>query len=75
MANKCPNKSSIEWKLLEKALGEDGAMSIFIANNEELPSINMVEQIINLHEKSQVKGTQSEVDKIVKEIKDTDKTA
>jgi hypothetical protein len=71
MANSCPNKKDSAYILLEKTLGEKGVMAIFMANNEELPTLEVAQTIVDLHNKT--KNTKSEVDKITEEIKDTDK--
>lgn len=42
----CPNKSSKEWQRLVEVLGEQESYKIFLANNEDLPSLSEVEEII-----------------------------
>lgn len=42
----CPNKSSQEYKRLKEALGEVVAMKVFMANGNQVPSMETVNQII-----------------------------
>jgi hypothetical protein len=57
---KCPNKNSKEWITLKEALGINEAYRVFIANNEEVPSMIEVEFIIDNYNKVPV--NQKEVD-------------
>jgi hypothetical protein len=43
----CPNKNSLEWKRLVSTLGENKAYAIFIANNERVPDMDTVNDILN----------------------------
>jgi hypothetical protein len=70
--NSCPNHNDESYKLLEKTLGKKGVYALFMSNNEVLPTLEMAQQIINLHNKTN--NIQSEIDKIVEEIKDTDQS-
>ena len=43
---KCPNKNTEEWKLLVDNLGEINAYRAFIANNDNLPTLDQVNNLI-----------------------------
>lgn len=45
--NSCPNKSSKEFKELNSKYGYAVTMQLYIANGEELPSLDEAEQMIN----------------------------
>ncbi|MFW5799592.1 MAG: hypothetical protein ACOCV8_02155, partial [Spirochaetota bacterium] len=47
MAVICPNTNHPDWEKLVNALGENGAYKVFIANNEEIPSSDKVDEIID----------------------------
>ncbi len=47
MQTKCPYKLLPEWVLLVDSLGENGAFGIFLANNEEVPTMEEVQIILN----------------------------
>lgn len=42
---KCPNKNTEEWKALVSSLGDVGAYKAWLANNEELPSLEEIQKI------------------------------
>ena len=41
----CPNKNTPEWKLLVNNVGEVKAYKLFIANNNEIPSLEEINKI------------------------------
>jgi len=45
MAVRCPNKNSPEWRRLTYQLGETEAYKVFLANNESVPHMEVVERI------------------------------
>ena len=55
--NSCPNKNDNSYILLEQYLGEKGAMAIYMANNEELPTLEAVKKIIQLDQIKQENKT------------------
>lgn len=46
MTTRCPLVSLPEWKLLVNSIGEDEAYRVFIANGEEVPTIEEVNELI-----------------------------
>ena len=38
----CPNKNTIEWKILEDTLGKREALRVWLGNNKELPGVNNI---------------------------------
>lgn len=45
----CPNKNTPEWKTLVDRVGEKGAMTIFISNKYELPSMGEIDTYVDLY--------------------------
>lgn len=43
---KCPNKNTEEWKALVSSFGDTGAYKVWLANNEELPSIDEIQKLV-----------------------------
>ncbi len=43
---KCPNKASASWKYLVSKVGEPQAMKVWMANGEEIPSIEQIDELI-----------------------------
>lgn len=48
MTTRCPLVSLPEWKLLVNSIGEDEAYRVFIANGEEIPTIEEVNELIRI---------------------------
>lgn len=65
--NSCPNKNDNSYILLEQYLGEKGAMAIYMANNEELPTLEAVKKIIQLDQIKQENKTIEELKQLSKE--------
>ena len=45
----CPNHNDSAYKLLKENLGKAGAYAVFIANGENLPTLEEAQQIVTLH--------------------------
>lgn len=46
MSNVCPNTNSQEWKDLVAALGEGDAMTVFVQNNYQIPTVDVGKRMI-----------------------------
>lgn len=55
MSTACPNKNSAEWIKLVDSLGEREAYKIFIANNDQLPNMEVVDALIKAHNNNPLK--------------------
>ena len=45
MSVRCPNKKSPEWLKLVDNLGENEAYRVFLANDEEVPEMSVVDEL------------------------------
>lgn len=70
--NTCPNVNLNEYKILEEALGKEGVYALYMANNEQLPSLEMAKKIVELHNNKN-QEVKDEEDKIINEIINVDK--
>ena len=53
MANKCPVQSSPEWVKLVEGTTDKLAWKIFLANNEEVPEMSVIDNIISIYKGSE----------------------
>jgi len=50
MSVKCPNKNTTEWRMLKENLGELNAYKVFVSNNNEVPDLGTIKQIVDSYE-------------------------
>lgn len=63
----CPNHNLPEYKLLEQTLGKKGVYSLFIANNEQLPTLEAAKKIVEIHQTKQENKAIEELKQLSKE--------
>lgn len=65
--NSCPNENLPEYKLLAAHLGKAGAYGLFMANGEQLPTLEAVKKIIQLDQNKQEEKAIDEIRQLSKE--------
>ena len=65
--NSCPNENLPEYKILEAYLGKKGVYALFMANNEQLPTLEAARKIVQLDQNKQEEKAIEEIRLLSKE--------